>query len=671
MSVDTAVEATTVTAHDELTRPMHLTKSPVWVRWAMTVLVLSSAALYGWDASRAGYSDYYATAARSMSLSWKAFFFGAFDPQSSITLDKLSGFLIPQALSARMFGFSPWSLALPQVVEGLVTILVTYVIIRRWIGPIGGLIGATLMATTPMLVAMFSHPMEDGLLTMFSALAIWALQRALDTDRRRWLVLAGTFVGLGFQAKMMQAWLLLPAMALVYLLVAAGPLGRKLWRLLATAAVTLAVSFSWMTAIALVPSTQRPYIDGTTDNNIFSMVLSYNGVNRFISNFLPGALTNDPIQRASNDAYAVGLVSDGGLSHSPLKFFVPAYASQIGWLYPLAALGILLGAFVIRRATADPAVDRRLRGALVLNVSLLVTLVGVLSVMNFPHTAYVASLALPLASLSAIGIVLAWRDPGIRRSRLRFALPITVAVHTVWSLILMAHYPQFAGALMVVVGVLGAAVSAFLFAHALGWGRTKRIRSTLAAAVVGVVLIGPLAWSLSTIDIAFAGTSNDAYAGPPASALTKLIAQSKGTYGIGLDSNRVDPITARAESRIFKYALAHSGNQQFVLATDSWRSAAPLIMAGDTRVLPMGGYTSRVPAPTAAALEQKIAANSLKFVLLTAPESKSGISTPNVFEIHRWVTANCRLIPEAAYNPNSTPSRTTSTPIDRLYDCSP
>ena len=634
----------------------------------MLALLACTAAVYGWDASGAGYSDYYATAAKSMSTSWKAFFFGAFDPQSTITLDKLSGFLLPQALSVRVFGFSPWSLALPQVAEGLVTIVAVYFIVRRWMGPIGGLIAATLMAATPLLVSMFSHPMEDGLLSMFSILALWALQVGIDTQKHRYVLLAGALVGLAFQAKMMQAWIPLPSMAIVYFLAAAGGMAYKLRRLAETAVVTVAVSFSWMTAIALIPANRRPFIDGTTDNNIFSMVLGYNGINRFIANLVPGALKNDPISRSATDAHLVGLVPTA-LAHNPIKLFLPAYASQIGWLYPLAALGLILGIFVIRKSIPAATTRPRLRVAVVLSGSLLVTTGAILSVMNFPHTAYLASMAFPLAALGGVGLMLAWRDPLVLRSKLRFALPVTVAIQTIWCLVLISSYPQFAGWLLSVVGVFGGMLSLSLFVHAWG-GNLGRGRWPIAAVVL-LTMLAPLAWSLSTLDTSFAGTANDAYAGPPAPALTTMVAKPVIDYGIGLDSNRVTSSTRRREAMIYRYALDHSGSSRFALATDSWRSAAPIIMSGGTRVLPMGGFTSRITAPSAAHLRQLVAAKRVTFVLLTGPDSKSGISTPNIFEIQAWVRSQCRLVPEAHYNFGRSSSFGGAAGLDQLYDCRP
>ena len=641
--------------------------TPNWVRVALVALVLGAATVYGLDASRSGFSDYYATAAKSMSVSWKAFFFGAFDPQSTITIDKLAGFLIPQALSARLFGFSALSLAIPQVLEGLVTIVAAYFIIRRWIGPIGGLIGAMLMASTPLLVSMFSHPMEDGMLTMFSILAIGALQRSIDAHRTRYLLLAGMFIGLGFQAKMMQAWLLLPSLALVYLLVASGPLARKLIQLCAAGLVTLAVSFSWMTAIALVPASSRPFIDGTTNNNIFSMVIGYNGVDRFVSNLFPGALSNDAMPRLTGTAHPVGLVSQA-LAHNPVKLFLPAYSSQIGWFYPLAALGLFLGILALRKARSEP-IDptapepRKLREAVLLNGTLAATLWAVLSVMTLPHTAYLASMAFPLASLSAVGLILAWRHLRGTRSKIRFALPIAVVVQTGWSLILISRFPSFAGWLLAIVAILGGVAATILFGQAMGWDHTRRVGKIVAAVAFSSALLAPATWSVSTLDSAYSGTANDAYAGPPASGSLASLSQSTDIYGIGLDSNRVTPLTSRLEAQAYRYAESHSKAGRFVLATDSWRSAAPLIMNGKTGVRPMGGYSSRVASPSISKFRSLVTDGSVGFVLLSSPDSKSGVSTPTVFAIHTWVMQNCRLVPEADYTSSKNKID------DLLFDC--
>jgi hypothetical protein len=214
--------------------------------------------------------------------------------------------------------------------------------------------------------------------------------------------------------------------------------------------------------------------------------------------------------------------------------------------------------------------------------------------------------------------------------------------------------------------VLGGLLTVTLFGRAMGWSTKRRMP---IAAVLAVAMLAPLTWSLSTLDNPYAGTANDAYAGPPAPSIGSSLAQSQGGYGIGLASNRATPSTDRLETRIYDYAAAHSGSRPFVLATDTWRSAAPIIMDGGGRVLPMGGYTSRVKAPSAAGLRQLVAANSVRYVLLTGADSKSGVSTPNVFEIQHWVKSACRLVPASGYALDVSSSATTSAAADSLYNC--
>ena len=261
-----------------------------WHRLVLAGIVALAGALYAWNLGNSGFMSFYATAAKSMSESWHAFFFGTFDPGAAITLDKLAGFLIPQALSARLFGFSQVSITLPQVIEGMVTVLAGYRVVRQWAGALAGLTAAAILALTPLLVSMFGHSMEDGMLIMFCVLAVMSWQDGIRTGKLSWLLLAGVWVGLGFQAKMMEAWLIVPALGIAYLMTAPHQLAKRTRHVLMFGVVTLAVSLSWMTAIQLVPADSRPYIDGSTNNNMYSMVFGYNGFNRFVPDLVPGAV---------------------------------------------------------------------------------------------------------------------------------------------------------------------------------------------------------------------------------------------------------------------------------------------------------------------------------------------------------------------------------------------
>ena len=252
---------------------------PAWARPALLAIAAVAAVAYGWGMAGASVEPFYGAAARSMSESWHDFIFGAFDPAGTVTIDKLPGELWLQALSLRVFGFHIWALVLPQVVEGVLTILVLYRAVRRLAGPAAGLTAAAVLAVTPITVLLSRGNVSDSLLILLLVLAADATSAALLTGSLRQLLLAGVWVGLAFQAKMIQAWLALPALAAAYLLAApAAKLRTRCAHVALAGLVTAVVSLSWMTAVSLVPSQDRPYVDGSPDDSVYTQVFDYNGL---------------------------------------------------------------------------------------------------------------------------------------------------------------------------------------------------------------------------------------------------------------------------------------------------------------------------------------------------------------------------------------------------------
>src|SRR5215471_6233903 len=395
-----------------------------WERPALAGIAVLAAVLFAWNITSTGFAPFYSAAARSMSVSWLAFVFGSVDPASSITIDKIPGFLWPQALSARIFGFHAWALTLPQVVEGVVTVLALFRVVRRWAGPVPGLLAAAIFALTPAIASLFGHAMEDGALAMCLVLAADAWQRAVDGARLRSLLLAALWVGLGFQAKMAVAWVVLPAFAIVYLIAAPAGLRRRLAHVALAGAAVALVSASWMLIVTLTPAADRPYIDATTNNNAFTMVLGYNGLSRFGVHLDGTIVPTFDLQ--------------GGDVASPGKLFSVSLASQVGWLYPLAALAFVFG-LVWRRGT--PRTDRLRAGLLMWGLWLAVGALA-LSFGIVLHTAYLAVLVPPIAALGGAGIVVlaqAYRTGGVRA----WALPVTAAVTVAWTTFLSVQFPTF------------------------------------------------------------------------------------------------------------------------------------------------------------------------------------------------------------------------------------
>ncbi len=625
-----------------------------------------AAALYAWNIRSSGYAFFYSTAVKSMSVSWKAFFYGALDPGATITLDKLAGSFVPQALSARIFGFHQWSLTLPQVVEGVVSVLVMHRVVRRWAGPVPAVLAAGLFALTPVVASMFGHPMEDGALTMCLVLAADAYQRAVLDGRLRWLLLTGVWVGLGFQAKMMQAWIVLPALGIGYLFTARPALRRRSLQLLLAGVVAAAVSFSWILLYTVTPANDRPYVDGSTDNSAVSMVFGYNGFGRFgvdvegsVAAFGAGRrgggtgggrafAFGDGTGFKAGAGYGRGGVGGnafggrvraggggfGGQASGLDKLFTGRFVTQIGWLYPLAGASLVFGlvGWFRRRERTD-----RLGTGLVLWGVWLATVLVVFSNINIPHTAYLAALAPPLAALSGFGIVEFWRAYR-RGGRTAWLLPAVVVGEVGWSVYLARPYGDFVAWLTPVTIVAGGAAVVALVA---GLWRRLGLRLGVTASVAGVVamVLMPTAWALSAFDPAYDGSAMDATAG---------LAGGRGFLG-------TDTLNAQ-QRRLLSYVDARKGGTRYVMATTSWSTAAPYIVATGQTVLPMGGFSGTVPEPTVAAFQNLVRTGQVKFVLVggggfgfggTGGRGVGGTGT--VASITRWVESACTSVSAAEY----------------------
>ncbi|UBU14931.1 ArnT family glycosyltransferase [Nonomuraea gerenzanensis] len=497
---------------------------PWWARPALLCIAATAAVLYAWNLPLVDYAPRYSDAVKSMSENWKAFLYGTVDVQATYTLDKLAGAFVPQAISVKIFGFHAWALALPQVIEGVISVLVMYRIVRRWAGVVPGLLAAAVFTITPVAASMFGHSMADGALVMCLVLAVDSYQRAVLEGRLRSLVWAGVWVGLGFQAKMLQAWMILPALAIGYLLSAPIGLRRRLQHLGIAGVVTLVVSLSWITLYHVTPAADRPYISGTTNSSAAAMVFGYNGLGRLGIN-LPGALppnymgsvigpappkrsTQLPRPRPGMVIPEIGIEHGGGWG----KLFGGRLGVASGWLYPLALMALLCGLWWWRRAErTDPA-----RGGMVMwGVWLLTFALPYSAVFVIPHSAYVAVLAPPVAALSGIGIVMFWRA---YRSggRMAWIFPLAIVAELAWAVWLWSFYPTFLPWAMwgaVALGVV--AVVALALARLV---RPRRSSLVSAGLTIGVaaMLAAPATWSASVLDPRYGGSSFDANAGPAA-----------------------------------------------------------------------------------------------------------------------------------------------------------
>ncbi|GAB7032089.1 hypothetical protein JCM4914_35500 [Streptomyces platensis subsp. malvinus] len=447
---------------------------PRWVRPALVALLLVTAVLYLWSLSASGYANqFYSAAVQAGSESWKAFFFGSSDAANSITVDKPPAALWPMALSVRLFGLSSWAILVPEALMGVATVGVLYAAVRRRFGAAAGLLAGGALAVTPVAALMFRFNNPDALLCLLMVCAIAAVLRALEDGRTKWLVLAGLCFGAGFLTKTLQAWLILPALAVVY--ACCAPVGlRKRFGQLLVAGLAIVVSGGWWVAIVeLWPASSRPYIGGSQTNSFLELTFGYNGFGRISGN-----------ETGSVGGGGRGPGGGGGWGETGItRLFSSDMGGQISWLLPAALILLVVAVGLLWRArrtdarpapaaaeqsgahpavTATVAATSRAGAAeqagqraefLVWGGALLMTFTTFSFMSGIFHQYYNIALAPYIAALVGMGAALLWRRGGRLAS---VVLAVTVAVTAVWSYVLLNRSPDWLPWLRWTVLALGA-----------------------------------------------------------------------------------------------------------------------------------------------------------------------------------------------------------------------
>ena len=471
---------------------------PGWARPALLGLLALTAVLYLWDLTRNGWAnDFYSAAVQAGTESWKAFFFGSFDSSNFITVDKTPGSLWVMELSGRIFGFSQWSMLVPQALEGVASVGLLYAAVKRWFGPQAGLIAGLVLALTPVAALMFRYNNPDALLVLLMTAAAYTLVRALENGRTKWLVFCGVLLGFAFLAKMLQAFLVVPGFAVAYLW--AGPPRawlRRLWQTVLMGAGIIAGAGWWILAAELTPAADRPYFGGSTHNNILQLAIGYNGLGRLDGN-----------ETGSIGAGGGGQGTAFGGATGLLRLFHSEFGGQISWLLPAAVIALAAMLWVSRHAVRTD----RLRAAALLWGGWVVVTGLVFSYMSgIIHPYYMVALAPGIAALVGIGVCVWWRarDGWAGRSAAAAALAVTAG----WAFVLLDRTPHWLPWLRWVVIVAGLAGALIMLAgpQLAGLARSRRSRLALAVAPLALALVaglaGPAAYALDTVSTTYTGS---------------------------------------------------------------------------------------------------------------------------------------------------------------------
>lgn len=546
-------------------------------RVGLGVLLVGTAVLYLWNLSASGWANaFYSAAAQAGASDWTAMLFGSSDAANAITVDKTPAALWIIDVSVRLFGLNPWSVLVPQALEGVAAVALLYATVRRVSGPGAGLLAGTVLALTPVAALMFRFNNPDALLVLLLVAAAYCVQRACEKDSSRWwLIAAGVAVGFGFLAKMLQAFLVLPGFALAYLIAAHRPVRRRVVDLLGALVAVIVAGGWYLLLVELWPASSRPYIGGSQHNSIVELALGYNGLGRLTGDE-PGGLGN--------------LNHDVGLG----RLFGTGMGLEIAWLLPAAVICLAAGLITTRRTPrTDPT-----RAALIGWGGWLAVTAVVFSFMNgIVHPYYTVALAPAVAACIGIGATLLWRN----RFDIRAATALSgaVLVTTVLAAVLLSRHGEWLPWLRATVAVGGVGTAVLLLVV----GRlTRPVAGAVAALAVASCLLAPATYSIAT-------------AATPHTGAIPTVGPSRNGAGGGfmgptglLDSptpGQALTATLSADAADYTWAAAVVGSN----------NAAGYQLASGAPVMAVGGFNGTDPSPTLDEFKKLVADRQIHYFI--------------------------------------------------------
>jgi 4-amino-4-deoxy-L-arabinose transferase-like glycosyltransferase len=640
----------------------------MWVRPALLGLLVATTLLYVIGLSASGWGNgFYAAAVEAGTKSWKAFFFGSFDSSNFITVDKPPASLWVMELSARVFGLNSWSVLAPQALEGVASVGLLYLAVRRRFGAAAGLIAGAMLALTPVAVLMFRFDNPDALLTLLLVGAAYALTRSLEHASTRWLLLAGSLVGVGFLAKMLQTLLVVPGFALVYLIAAPTPLRRRLLQLVGAAVALVASAGWWVAIVALWPASSRPYIGGSQDNSILNLIFGYNGFGRLTGNE-SGSVVGGGTGGRAGDWGPTGIT----------RLFGGEMGTQISWLLPAALL--FLVALLWSRGRRNRT-DGKRAAVLVWGTWLVVTGLVLSYAKGIIHPYYTVVLGPAIGALVGIGAVWSWKHQNSFVARLAGA--VALGATAVWSYELLGRTPSWLPWLRPVVLVAGLAVAVALAFLPL----LPLLRIVVPVAAVVAALAVPFAYSLQTASAAHTGSIPSAgpagassqlggrggFRGgpgatgaarggfaPPAGGAGPRAARGFGGAGTargfggagaargfggggaagGFGGARGGGLggllnSATPSAAVVKLLQADSDNYTWVAAAVGANNAAGVQLATGKAIMAIGGFNGTDPSPTLAQFEQYVDSGKVHYFISGGTGAGGGSGSATA--ISAWV----------------------------------
>ncbi|WP_040870677.1 glycosyltransferase family 39 protein [Nocardia exalbida] len=638
-----------------------------WEYPALAALLIGTAVAYLCNLSANGWANsFYSAAVQAGSVSWKAFFFGSSDAANSITVDKPPASLWLMELSVRAFGLGSWSILVPEVLLGVASVALLWATVRRPFGPAAGLLAGLALAVTPVAALMFRFNNPEALLVFLMVAAAWAMTRAVEDGRWRWLILTGALIGFGFLTKQLQVLLVVPALALTYSIAGPPKLGKRILQLFAAAAAMVVAAGWWLLAVELWPASSRPWIGGSHDNSILELTLGYNGLGRLNGNERGSVGPGGDLPPGGN-----GMWGSTGIT----RMSEPAQGGQIAWLIPAALVALVVGILLRGRAArTDPQ-----RASLVLWGGWLLGTGLVFSFMaGIFHQYYTVALAPAIAALVGAGAVLSWR--GRHRLWVRLASALAVGLTTATAWMLLSRSPEWQSWLRWTVLVVGVIATLAVLLPA-----PRKLAVASALAVAFTFLAGPVAYAVDTIATPHAGSipsagPNVAMRGRPPwgegmPGMNRRMPDGTGTSGRdgagqvpgGTPPDGRSPGTSpqgttqgapgdggpgpgggiggllgasEPSAQVVSLLEQNGGDYTWVAAAIGSNSAAGLQLATELPVMPIGGFNGSDPSPTLEQFKRYVAEGKIHYFVGGGRGGPGSSDSSPSAQITQWVQEN-------------------------------
>ncbi len=669
--------------------PPTRSRSPFWSRIALGLVMLVAAFMDFYQLGQNGFGNlFYAATVKSMADNLHNFFFASYDPGGFVTVDKPPlGFWL-QIISVKIFGYTAFSVYLPQALAGVLSVWLLYILVRRHFGVTAGLLAALALAISPISVITNRNNTIDSTLAFTMLLGAWAVLRAAETGKLRWLLACAALVGIGFNIKMAEAYLVVPAYGLLYLLASPKKIWTRIGHLALATILMLTISFSWIVIVDLTPTALRPYVGSTQDNSELSLALGYNGISRLLGDIGGGfsaknthtsttqstasssSSKNSSSTGSSTSAQrpefsgtgefptgegfsgrgssgggtggtggAGGGVTAGTGTAGVLRLFEEPLAGQIAWLLPLALLGILALAWQRRPRFQSDAQQR----SLILWGTWLLTMGVFFSVAGFFHQYYLTVMAPALCALFGIGAVVMWQDyrrVGWRGWLLPFALIVTaleqiyiISSEPAWGtwLIPLIAIPCFLAALVLIVLRLFPRLTARIGSQE----RNTHLLQTLVTLSLLALMLTSAVWSTTEV------LRNTELQIPTAGPTTTTSFSNNST-------------TTTSDAKLISYLEAHQGSAKYLVATISSNTADSLIIETNKAVMTLGGFSGTDPILTTSQLASLVSSGQVRYFLLDSSSASGGSSSQSA--LVTWITKHSTVVSTSQWQSSSSSS---------------